>query len=60
MTVELHPAADDLEVDDGLVREQLVLDDVARHLAVHRAKLVTRPDPETLSRRMLGHGHHLR
>ena len=58
--LELHPSADDLEVHDRLVRQQLVLDDVPGHLAVDRAKLVTRPDSATLSRRMLGHGHHLR
>ena len=58
--LELNSAADNPELDDRLVREQLVLDDVTGHLSVHRAKLVARPDPETFSRRMLGHGHHLR
>jgi hypothetical protein len=58
--LELYPTADDLEVDDRLVRKQLVLDDVSGHLSVDRAKLVSRPDPGALSRRMLGHGHHLR
>ena len=58
--LELDPAADDLEVDDGLVGEQLVLDDVPGHLPVHRAELVAGPDPGTLCRRMLGHGHYLR
>jgi hypothetical protein len=58
--LELDATADNLEFHYGLVREQLVLDDVARHPSVHRAKLVARPDPETFSRRMLGHGHHLR
>ena len=58
--LELDPAPDDLELDDRLVGEQLVLDDVAGHLAIHRTELVAGPDPETLSRRVLGHGHHLR
>ena len=48
--LELNPSADNLELDYRLVREQLVLDDIARHLSVHRAKLVARPDPATLSR----------
>ena len=58
--LELDPAAHDLEIDHGLVREQLVLDDVSGHLPVHRAELVAGPDPGTLRRRMLGHGHYLR
>ena len=58
--LELDATADNLELDDRLVREQLVFDDIAGHLSVHRAELVARPDPATLSRRMLGHGHHLR
>jgi hypothetical protein len=58
--LELYPTADDLEVDDRLVRQQLVLDDVSGHLPVDRAKLVPGTDPTTFSRRMLGHGHHLR
>jgi hypothetical protein len=58
--LELYPTTDDLEVNDRLIREQLVLDDVPGDLPVDRAKLVSRPDPGTLSRRLLGHGHHLR
>jgi hypothetical protein len=56
---KLQPAPRELEVEAGLVREELELDDVSGHLAVHRADLVARYQPGTRRRRGVGHGHHL-
>ena len=50
-TVELEPAAADVELELGLVGQQLPLDDVARHLAVDRARSRRRTEPGALGRR---------
>ncbi len=50
-SVRCEPASHDLELDLGLVGEQLPLDHVARHLAVDDLDTVADQHPRDLGRR---------